>query len=150
MFETLVTVVGIVFCIYPVADDKYLNILEQSITRTVRMALVTVGLVKGFFEFQTFAFEFYLYQWQTVDENGYIITIFIFALLTDLVGNLKLILTPKISIDKLEIEIIAIVSDDVLFFSKGLDFSKTEPLLRIFITRSNSVLEKIHLLCFSN
>ena len=59
-------VVGIILGIDPVADHKQLDIAEQFEARSKGMTVVTVGLVKGFFQFQATAFQFNLYQRQAI------------------------------------------------------------------------------------
>ncbi|MNS98314.1 hypothetical protein D3C72_1326780 [compost metagenome] len=50
LFKVIGTVVGVIFGIHAVADDKNLHILEQAATYPESIAVVTVNLVKGFFQ----------------------------------------------------------------------------------------------------
>ena len=71
--------------------------------------MITINLVEGFLHFQTSAFELYLYQWQTVDKNCYIISVFIFASHRSLVRYLVLVLTPMLAVQQFYVLCIAIV-----------------------------------------
>jgi len=103
LFKRLLWIVGVVFGVYPVANDKNLYVLKQPIGSPERMPLITIDLVKGFFEFQPPFFEFYLYQWQPIDKKRNIIAVFIRTFVFDLARNLLLVLTPKIHVQKLNV-----------------------------------------------
>ena len=62
--------------------------------------MVTLYLIVSLFEFDATSFEFYLHQGQTIDKNRYIITTFFATFHRDLIGNLKLILTPMLTVKK--------------------------------------------------
>jgi len=66
-------------------------------------------------------------------------------------GDLILVLTPLFDVDEFKIQVVPIVPDDMLFFYGVFWlFRKTEPLLRVLSTFSNSLSENLMLLCFSN
>ena len=45
LLERLVTIVGVIFCVYAIANDKNLHVLEQAAVDPERMPLVAVELV---------------------------------------------------------------------------------------------------------
>lgn len=51
-------------------------------------------------EFHSTALQLNLNQWKPVNKNGYIITAFLSPFHRDLVGHLKLILTPLLTVEK--------------------------------------------------
>ena len=55
LLERLEAVVGIIFRINTITNDKYLDVLEQSITAAEGMTLIPVYLIECFFQFQTSA-----------------------------------------------------------------------------------------------
>ena len=62
------------------------------------MALVAIDLVEGFLQSNATSFEFYLNEWQAIDEQGYVIPIFVLTLDSDLLSDLKAVLTPVLAI----------------------------------------------------
>ena len=78
------------------------------------MTLITVYLVKSLFKLDSPAFEFNLYQRQPIDEQGNIVAILVSAFGSDLVSNLKLILTPVFLFYKFEVETFSIIPDNML------------------------------------
>lgn len=64
------------------------------------MTLVAVDLVECLFEFESSAFQFDLDEGQAVDQQGYVVAVFVFALLSDLIRNLILVLTPMFGVEE--------------------------------------------------
>jgi len=64
------------------------------------MALVAVDLVECLFEFESSAFQFDLDEGQAVNQQGYVVAVFVFALLSDLIRNLVLVLTPMFGVEE--------------------------------------------------
>ena len=65
-----VRVVGKVTCIHAVADDEELDVVEESVKRSF---VVSLNLIVCLFQFHTTLLQLYLYQWQTIDEDGHIV-----------------------------------------------------------------------------
>ena len=120
LLEGLVAVVGVVLSVHTVADHEDLHVLKKGSAGTKGMLLVAIDLVEGFFEFQPTAFEFDLYQRQTVDKQRYIVAVLVLALHGHLVRDLELVLAPVLGVDELKIEVVAVVADDVLLLPQGL------------------------------
>jgi hypothetical protein len=68
------------------------------------MALVAVDLVESFFKFQPSAFEFDLDEGQAVNQQGYVVAVFVIALLGNLVGDLVLVSAPVFSIKEFQVK----------------------------------------------
>lgn len=122
LLEWLVAIVGVVFGIDAIADDEYLYILEQATVGPERMPLVAVDLVKGFFQFQSPAFELDLHQKKAVNEQGYIVAVFVGAFLRNLVGDLKKVVAPIFTVVKTDVGTIAIVTVKLKAVTKGFGF----------------------------
>lgn len=118
LFEGLFAVIGIVFGIDAVADDEYLDVLEESAAGPVGVALVAVGLVEGFFEFEAAAFEFDLNQGQAVDQEGDVVAVFVGAFHGDLPGDLEMVLAPVFLLEEFDIDVLAVVFFDLHFIAK--------------------------------
>ena len=65
-----------------------------------RCLVVTLYLIICLLEFHSTALQLNLHQWKSVNKNGYIITAFLSPFHRDLVGHLKLILTPLLAVEK--------------------------------------------------
>ena len=84
--------VGVVFGLSAVADNKNLNIVEQSAARPKRISAVTVYLVERLFDVDSAPFKFDVNHWQTVDEDCNVVAVFVRALVGNiLIYNLQLI-----------------------------------------------------------
>ena len=115
LLEGLFAVIGVVFGIDAVTDDEYLDILEQTAAGPIGVVLVAVDLFKGFFQFQAAAFEFYLHQGQTVDQQGDVVAVFIAAFHGNLPGDLEMVLAPVFLLDELDINALAVVFGELHF-----------------------------------
>ena len=94
-----VRIVSEITCVDRVGDYKNLNIVKQTRERCLVVAL---NLVVCLFQLNSGTFEFYLYERQTIDEDGHIIAALFAPFNGDLVCNLKLILTPLMRIEELD------------------------------------------------
>ena len=65
-----------------------------------RCLVITLYLIIRLFEFHATAFQFNLHQWQTIYKNGHIVATFFSTFHRYLIGNLKLVLTPLLTIEK--------------------------------------------------
>ena len=74
------------------------------------MSVISVYLVKSFLQFQPSAFELYLYQGQTVDQQGNIVSVLIGTFHAYLLGNLELVPAPVLLLQKFKVYALAIVS----------------------------------------
>ena len=84
--------------VYTIGYDKQLDVVKQSMERSLVVALY---LVVCLFQFHTSALQLYLNQWQSVDKYRHIVTAFLSALNRNLIGNLKLVLTPVSAVQEL-------------------------------------------------
>lgn len=110
LLEGLVPVVGVIFCVNPVADDEYLHELEQSVRGPERVPLVAVHLVKGFLQFDSPAFELDLDQRKSVDQDGDVIPVLPGPFHGDLMGNLEEVLAPVVQLQEFEVDAFAVVT----------------------------------------
>ena len=99
-------VVGVVFGVHAVADNKDLHILEQAAAYPERIPMVAIDLVEGFLQPQTATLKFNLHQRQAVNQQRDIEAGFTRVLLgvelRHLARHLKLVLAPLLFIDKAE------------------------------------------------
>ena len=86
-----IRVVGEIASVHTIGYDKQLDIVKQSMERSLVIALY---LIICQFQFHTSALQFYLNQRQSVDEYCHIVTTLFSALNRNLIGNLELVLTP--------------------------------------------------------
>ena len=71
---TAVGIVGEITGIHTIADDKELDIVEESVKRGL---MIPLNLVICLFQLHTTFLQFNLHQWQTVDEDSHVITAFL-------------------------------------------------------------------------
>ena len=93
-----VRVVGKVTCIHAVADDEELDVVEESVKRSL---VVSLNLIVCLFQFHTTLLQLYLYQWQTIDEDGHIVAALLASFNGYLIADLKLVLAPVLLVDEL-------------------------------------------------
>ena len=68
--------VGVIFRICAVGDDEDLHIVKEPVRRPKAVAGIAVDLIERFSDSDAAAFEFDMYEGQTVDENGDVVTVF--------------------------------------------------------------------------
>ncbi len=68
LLEVVGAVVGVIFGVHAVADNKDLHILEQAAAYPEGIPMVTIDLVKGLFQPQAATLKFDLHQRQAVDQ----------------------------------------------------------------------------------
>ncbi len=90
-----------------------------------RCLVVTLYLIVCLFEFHATAFQLNLHQWQTIYKNGHIVAAFLSSFHCDLVGHLKFILAPLLTIKKLHPDAFAISCIKRIKFSEFLCLLKT-------------------------
>ncbi len=90
--------VGKIASVHTIGYDEQLDVIKQSMERSLVIALY---LVVCLFQFHTSALQFYLNQRQTIDKYRHIVTAFLSALNRNLIGNLKLVLTPMSTVQEL-------------------------------------------------
>ena len=90
-------IIGKIASIYTVGNDKQLYIIKQPVKRSLVVALY---LVIRLFKLHSTTLQFNLHQRQTINQKSHIITAFFASFRCDLVGNLELILTPLLPIQK--------------------------------------------------
>ena len=95
---TAVRIVGKIAGVHAVGYDEQLDVIEQSVKGGLVIALY---LVVCLFQLYTSAFQLNLDQRQAVDKYRHVITTFLSALNRNLIGNLKLVLTPVGTVKKL-------------------------------------------------
>ena len=93
-----IRVVGEIASVHTIGYDKQLDVIKQSMKRSLVIALY---LVVCLFQFHTSALQFYLNQRQTIDKYRHIVATLFSTLNRDLIGNLKLVLTPVSAVQEL-------------------------------------------------
>ena len=93
-----IRVVGKIASVHTIRYDKQLDVIKQAMKRSF---VITLYLVVCLFQFHTSALQFYLNQRQTIDKYRHIVTVFLSALNRNLIGNLKLVLTPMSAVQEL-------------------------------------------------
>lgn len=93
-----IRVVGKIASVHTIGYDKQLDIVKQSMKGSFVVALY---LVVRLFQLHTSALQFNLNQRQTVNEYRHIITALFPSFNCNLVGNLKLVLTPMGTVQEL-------------------------------------------------
>ena len=93
-----IRVVGKIASVHTIRYDKQLDVIKQAMKRSF---VITLYLVVCLFQFHTSALQFYLNQRQTIDKYRHIVTAFLSALNRNLIGNLKLVLTPVSAVQEL-------------------------------------------------
>ena len=93
-----IRVVGKITSVHAIRYDKQLDVIKQSMKRSFVIALY---LVVCLYQFHTPTLQFYLNQRQTIDEYRHIVTAFLSTFHRNLVGNLKLVLTPVSAVQEL-------------------------------------------------
>ena len=84
--------------VYTIGYDEQLDVIKQSMERSLVVALY---LIICLFQLYASTLQFYLNQWQSVDKYCHIVTAFLSTLNRNLIGNLKLVLTPVSAVQKL-------------------------------------------------
>ena len=95
---TTIRIVGEIASVHAIGYNEQLDVVKQSMKRGLVIALY---LVVCQFQLHTSALQFYLNQRQAVDKYRDIVTAFLSAFNGDLVGNLKLVLTPVSTVQEL-------------------------------------------------
>lgn len=62
-------IISVILSINTITDNKQLNILEQTTTNPEGIPMVTVNLIKGFFQAQPTSFKLNLYQRQAINQQ---------------------------------------------------------------------------------
>lgn len=107
--------IAVVFGFRAVADDKYLHIFKQGISCPKRLPPVAVYLVESLFEQYAPAFQFDVYQWQAVYEDGHVIPVGVGAVVRlILVDDLCGIGVDVLWVDELDVAVCAIVQPQCL------------------------------------
>ena len=96
-----------------------------------RSFVIALNLVVGLFQFHATSLQFYLHQWQTIDKDGHIITALFPALDSYLIGDLKLILTPLVTVQELYPNTLAIGSVQWVKVTKFLGFLETSATFKV-------------------
>ena len=84
--------------VHAIGYDKQLDVIKQSMERSLVIALY---LIICLFQLYASTLQFYLNQRQSVDKYRHIVTAFLSALNRNLIGNLKLVLTPVSAVQEL-------------------------------------------------
>ena len=96
--------VRVVFRFSTIRNHKNLHKVEHSPACPERISQIAVYLVEGFLDVYASAFQFYVYQWQAIYENGYVIAIFmhtVFHLI--LVNDLQAVVIDVMFVDELDV-----------------------------------------------
>ena len=109
--------------------------------------MVTLDLVVRLFEFHTPAFQFNLHQRQTVYKNGHIVAALFTAFHRDLVGNLKLVLAPLLTVEELHPDAFAVhrvkrikATELLRLFKACASFKVNEYLVKLLIRKFGTAM----------
>ena len=84
--------IAVILCICAVGYDEHLHKLKQTAFRPKTVALIAVDLVECFPYRHAAAFEFDMYERETVDKHGNVVTVFVSACIVFvLVDDLQLV-----------------------------------------------------------
>ena len=93
-----------------VADDEDLHIVEECIACPERVALVAVDLVKCLAYVHAAAFEFDMYERQTIDQDSHIVACRVCStLLSILVDDLEMVLMDMLFVEEHDVTRVAVV-----------------------------------------
>ena len=123
-----VGIVGEIACIDTIGDNEQLDIVEQAVKRCLVIAL---NLVVGLFQFHATFLQLYLHKWQAINKDGHIITALLPAFDGYLIGDLKLILTPLVTVQKLYPNALAVCSVQWVKVTKFLGFLETSATFKV-------------------
>ena len=107
--------------IYTIRDYEQLNIIEESVKRSL---MISLDLIICLFKLDTSFLEFNLHQRKTIDQDRNIITTFLPAFNSDLIGNLELILAPLLCIQERDPYYLTIFKFEILKVTEFLGFFK--------------------------
>ena len=93
-----IRVVGEIASVHAVGYDEQLDVIKQSVEGSLVIALY---LIVRLLQLHAPTLQFYLNQRQTIDKYRHIVTAFLSALNRNLIGNLKLVLTPVSAVQEL-------------------------------------------------
>ena len=96
-----------------------------------RCLLIALNLVVCLFQFHATSLQFYLHKRQTIDKDGHVITALFPALDSYLIGDLKLILTPLVTVQKLHPNALAVGSVQWVKVTKFLGFLETSATFKV-------------------
>ena len=111
-----------------IGDNEQLDIVEQAVKRCLVIAL---NLVVGLFQFHATFLQLYLHKWQAINKDGHIITALLPAFDGYLIGDLKLILTPLVTVQKLYPNALAVCSVKWVKVTKFLGFLETSATFKV-------------------
>ena len=117
--------VAVIFSECAIRDDENLHKLKQSAPSPKRFTVVTPNLVEGFAHLHTTALQLHMHQWQAVDQDCYVVAVFVAAALWHiLVDYLQRIVVDILFIDEIHVQKRAIVASEHLFmvFLNGAGF----------------------------
>ena len=102
--------IAVVFGEGSVADDENLHIVEECIACPKGVALVAVDLVERLAYVHAAAFEFDMYQRQTIDQDSHIVARSVCStLLSILVDDLEMVLMDMLFVEEHDVTRVAVV-----------------------------------------
>ena len=102
--------IAVVFGECAVANDEDLHIVEECVACPEGVALVAVDLVEGFAYVHAAAFEFDMYERQTIDQDSHIVACRVCStLLGILVDDLEVVLVDMLFVEEHDVTRVAVV-----------------------------------------
>ena len=127
----LLALIGVIFCVHPVRDDKDLHILEKPKARCKALAMITIDLIKGFSDLNPPAFQLNMHQRQTIDQDRHIIAINAVAFLCDLMHHLKSVLAPFVGVEEIDADLLSIITSEPEFLAENMGTLKNISLIEV-------------------
>ena len=127
--------IAIILCCGSIANNEYLHKLKQSIISPKRFSSISVYLIESLLQQYTSAFQFYMYQWQTIHKDGDIISVLLrSAIYSILVYHLSDIVVHILLVYQGNIHLSSILTD--------------KTLLVVTLNSESLFLDTIRLLCY--
>ena len=149
-----VRIVGKIAGIHSIGYDEKLDVVKQTMERSL---VVTLNLVVCLFEFHPSAFQFDLNQGQAIDEYRYIIAALFSSFHCNLIGDLKLVLAPVGTVQKLHPHPFTAfqfkriqVAQFFGFFKTGTSFQVNQNLFKLCLCkgRTSEILQSFFIVLF--
>ena len=106
--------IGKITAVCTIGDDKHLNKFEQRIFAIETFFGISMHLIKCFADSDTAFFQFYLNQWQSVDQYRHIIPIGLCSGLFKLVDNLHLVSGNILFVGKIDIFDMSVIKNKII------------------------------------
>ena len=133
--------VRVVFRVGAVRDDKYLHVLVKSASCPETVPLIAVYLVERFFQLYATAFQFNVYEGESVYKYGHVVPRVIVSVFLDiLVDDLDKIVVDILLVDEVDVPAFPVVPlqdlDVIFLYSGGLGYN-------IIVLVGNALVEEV-------